>query len=131
MFSASLYQPVYLLIVTLMTFYAMSLYNKRGGKFDVKSSSHTIAFLLLFFIVWFIGTRPTDGVYFVDMANYRENYDVLFSDHFWFDKKTNNIIFDNLFYYMASKHISFQSWVILMSITYFGLMFWRNQSLDQ
>ena len=124
MFSASLYQPVYLLIVTLMTFYAMSLYNKRGKQYNAQNASKTIAFLLLFIIVWFIGTRPTDGVYFVDMANYRENYDVLFSEHFWFDKETDNIIFDNLFYYMASKRMSFGSWVMLMSIAYFGLMFW-------
>ncbi len=124
MFPASLYQPAYLLIVTLMTFYAMSLYSKRGKQYNAQNASKTIAFLLLFFIVWFIGTRPTSGVYFLDMANYRVNYDVLFSDHFWFDKKTNNIIFDNLFYYMASKQMSFESWVMLMSITYFGLMFW-------
>ena len=128
MIPASLYYYIYLLIVTLMTFYAMSFYNKWGKRLNSKKTSVVVAFLLLFVIVVFIGTRPDSSRFFGDMGNYHRGYDNQLDDRFLFDWDTENIIFDNLFSYMASVGISFEVWVLLMSILYFGLMFvacWR------
>ena len=123
MIPASLYLYIYLLIVTLMTFYAMSLYNKWGKQLDTKKTSQTVAFILLLFVIGFIGTRPVDGKYFVDMRNYSESYEMLFGERFWFEWDTNNLIFDNWFCWMASKSVPFTTWILLMSLGYFGLMF--------
>ena len=122
MVPASLYQSVYLLIVTLMTLYAMSLYNKWGKQFNTRNSSHIVAFLLLF-VIWFIGTRPLNGKYFIDMANYYQSYNIILGERFFFDRKAENLLFDNWFTWMASHYVSFSFVMQIFSAVYFGLMF--------
>ena len=127
MISASLYQYIYLFVVTLMTFYAMSLYNKWGKQFNTSNSSLFAAFMLLLFMVLFIGARPVSGV-FVDMSNYKLSYENLSDEYFWFEWDTENIIWDNFFIWMASKSVAFTTWIMIVAIAYFGLMYlacWR------
>lgn len=128
MIPAAYYQYVYLLIVTLMTFYAMSLYNKWGKQFNAKVHSQFVTLLLLLLVIFFIGIRPISGI-FVDMANYHRDYEILTGEHFWFDWETDNLIWDNLFAWMASVGISFTIWVFLVAAAYFGLMFWACRKL--
>lgn len=122
MIPAAYYQNIYLFIVTLMTLYAMSLYSKMGKQYNTKNASKTIAFMLLLFLIWFIGTRPVSSV-FVDMANYRENYEMLFGEKFWFDWNVDNLIWDNFFIWMASRSVSFETWIMIVAIAYFSLMY--------
>lgn len=122
MISAAYYQYVYLLIVTLMTFYAMSLYNKWGKQFNTTRTSQIVAFLFLFFIVIFIGTRPTSSV-FVDMGAYSRSYEMFTGARFWFDWETDNLIWDNFFIWMASKSVPFTTWIFIVAVAYFGLMY--------
>lgn len=127
MIPAAYYENIYLLIVTLMTFYAMSLYNKWGKQFIEKLPSQITAFLLLLFMVFFIGTRPVSRT-FVDMGAYSSGYERLLGERFWFEWETDNLIWDNFFVWMASKSVPFTTWVIIVAIAYFGLMFlacWR------
>ena len=123
MIPASLYHYVYLLLVTLMTFFAMSLYGRWGKLHNAKRTSDFMAFLLLITVVWFIGTRPVSGRYFVDMAGYASSYGLLMGNTFFFNWDTENLIFDNLFSYMASVGIPFSTWSLLMATGYFGLMY--------
>ena len=123
MIPASLYQYIYILIVTLMTFFVMSSYNKWGRLYNVKNKSQIIEYLLLIIVILFIGTRPLSAKYFTDTTSYSRNYEFLFREKFYFDKEAENLIFDNLLSYMASVGISFEVWVLLMSVLYFGLMY--------
>lgn len=129
MIPAAYYQYIYLFIVTLMTFYAMSQYNRQGKQYNTRNSSQIAAIILLFLVVWFIGTRPVSGKYFVDMANYRMFYEFEFGESFSFNSKTENLIWDNIFYWMASKSISFTTWVIVVAAAYFGWMYWACKKL--
>lgn len=123
MIPASLYQGVYLLFVTLMTFIAMSSYNKWGKHFDAKRDSLYVALLLLIVVIFFIGTRPVSGKYFADMAGYYTQYEVVSGNSFFFDWDTENLIFNNIFNWMASIGISFDIWLMVVTIAYFGWMF--------
>lgn len=123
MISAALYKPIYLLLVTLMTFFSLSLYGRWGKLFSKKNSNQLIAFFLLIFLVLFIGTRPISGKYFTDTSSYSANYELSFNDYFWFNWETDNLIFDNLHNYMACNSIPFVMWVMLMSTLYFGLIY--------
>ena len=123
MIPASLYQYLYLLLVTLMTFFAMSLYNKWGKRGNTKDTSQLVAFLLLILVVFFIGTRPLSGRYFLDMINASINYEQIFGDKFWFEWDTENLIFDNFFRWMACNSIPFTTWLMVMATAYFGLMY--------
>ena len=122
MIPASLYRYIYLFIVTLMTFFAVSSYNHWGKQLNAKKNSQILALLLMFLVTFFIGTRPNSGE-FVDMGNYNNYYYLQLGEPFEFDKNTENIIFDNFFNYSASLGIAFEIWVLMVSIGYFGLMF--------
>ena len=129
MIPAAYYQNIYLFIVTLMTLYAMSLYSKMGKQNNTKNASKTITFLLLLFLIWFIGTRPIDGVYFQDMANYSHSYEMFIGDNFLFEWNTTNLIWDNFFIWMASRSVSFTTWLLIVATAYFGLMYIASRKL--
>ena len=123
MIPAALYQPIYLLAVTLMTFFSMSLYGRWGKLLKSPNTSQIISFFMLIMVVMFIGTRPVSGAYFVDMAGYSASYENLLNEPFFFDWNVDNLIWDNLFIWMASQEISFSTWLILVASAYFGLMY--------
>lgn len=119
----ALYKPIYLLAVTLMTFFSMSLYGRWGKLLKSPNTSQIISFFMLVMVVMFIGTRPVSGAYFVDMAGYSASYENLLNEPFFFDWDVDNLIWDNLFVWMASREISFSTWLILVASAYFGLMY--------
>lgn len=123
MIPAFLYKYVYLLFVSLMTFFAMSSYNKWGKRFKSKEASQHVALMLLIIVILFIGTRPVSGMYFLDMFNASISYERSFGDIFWFEWDTNNLIFDNMFSWMACHKIPFTAWLMVMAAAYFGLMY--------
>lgn len=125
MLPASLYYPIYLLIVTFLTFYVMQMYNQRilSNLNRTMTSMQFFALLVCVFLVFFIGMRPLSGKYFVDMANYNEMYNILWGDRFYFDKETENFFFDNWFAWMASKMIDFSHVIIIFAAVYFGMMY--------
>lgn len=129
MIPAAYYQYIYLIVVTLMTFFAISSYNRLGKQHNTIVLSQFVTFLLLLFIIFFIGTRPISGKYFLDMANYSQYYEVLMGEHFGFDWDVDNLIWDNLFAWMASVGMSFTTWVFLVAVAYFGLMYWACRKL--
>ena len=122
MIPAALYQPIYLLVVTLMTFFSMSLYGRWGKLLKSSNTSQIISIFMLVIVVWFVGTRPNSGK-FIDMMNYYNYYDYNFNEPFLFDWDTDNLIWDNFFVWMASQGISFSTWLILVASAYFGLMY--------
>lgn len=122
MIPAALYQPIYLLVVTLMTFFSMSLYGRWGKLLKSPKTSQIISIFMLVMVVWFVGTRPNSGK-FIDMMNYYNYYDYIFNEPFLFDWDTDNLIWDNFFVWMASQGISFSTWLILVASAYFGLMY--------
>lgn len=129
MIPAEYYHNLYLFIVTIMTFFAMSPYNKWGKLFNAKGVSQFVAFVYLIIIILFIGTRPVSGKYFHDMAGYYASYNNNFGAPFYFDWDTENLIWDNLFSWMASVYIPFWMWLLLVAAAYFGLMFWACKRL--
>ena len=129
MIPAEYYHNLYLFIVTIMTFFAMSLYNKWGKLFNAKGVSQFVTFVYLIIIILFIGTRPVSGKYFVDMGAYSGSYERLLGGHFRFDWEAENLIWDNLFSWMASVYIPFWMWLLLVTAAYFGLMFWACKRL--
>lgn len=122
MISATYYHYVYLFVVTIMTFYSMSLYNKWGKQLDTKNLSQFVALVLLMLVVYYIGSRPLSGI-FMDMIGYSRDYQMLLGERFWLDKDAENLIWDNLFSWMASNNVTFDTWLMVVSLAYFGLMF--------
>lgn len=119
---ASLYQTLYLSIVTILTIVLYSRYRDCDGLFDYSheySDLKTI-FLVLFFVC-FIGLRPVSAKYFVDMIDYAQYYSAIYEgEQFRFDVHTNNILFDNLFAWWGSVRLGYTSFFLFIAAIYFG-----------
>lgn len=131
MLPASLYYPVYLLVVTLLTFYAMQMYNQRvlSNLNRTTTSKQLSALMVCVFMIFFIGMRPLSGQYFVDMANYNEIYSIIWGDSFYFDKEAENLFFDNWFAWMASNMVDITSVFLIFAAVYFSLIYVACQKL--
>ena len=94
---ASLYQSLYLLLVTIITLVIYNQYKNRDELYDYELPPTNMSdIMLVAFMALFIGLRPLSGHYFGDMANYAEWYKVFFEGvPFVFDRNPENLIFDN------------------------------------
>lgn len=125
MLPASLYYPVYLLVVIFLTFYAMQMYNQPvlSNLNRSQTSKEILALLICLFMIVFIGMRPISGKYFLDMANYNEYYSLILGDRFYFEKETENLFFDNWVSWMASNYVDFSTVMLIFATVYYSMMY--------
>ena len=76
-------------------------------------------FAVVFFFTIAIGLRPLSWV-FVDMMNYLEDYTVKEGDAYVFLTDTENLLFDNIFNWFASKRIPIYYFFLFIASVYFG-----------
>lgn len=130
--SASLYQPFYLILVTILSFFAMKNYAKWGRlQFYYKDYSYkAFALFICIFLTLFIGFRPVNASFFVDMAGYEFIYYLeYYGAPFYFDWDTNNFIWDNLEAWMGSQMIDVDYFFLLIAFIYFFCMLWGCMKL--
>lgn len=121
MLIASLYYPIYLLLVTILTFSVYNRYKVRSGLGTYSAQSNSNAVLLVPFLIFFIGLRPVSGYYFVDMANYVQDYHAFYEGApFHFDVNAENFIFDNYFAWVGSMYLGTEFFFTTIAAIYFG-----------
>lgn len=123
MISAQNYFTVYLIIVSIFTFFISYKYNRKNGNIVYplkKKSTITIgAFLLAVFMAIFIGLRPASYV-FVDMLNYITYYHALYEGNaFVFDRDTENLLFDNYLAWVGSMNLGTEFFFVSIAFVYF------------
>ena len=122
MFLAVLYEPIYLVIVTICTLLMSMNYGQKSKRAlsSGRYSSYSGAVLLCIFLVCFIGLRPLSPV-FGDTMNYVYYYQNKVNvDKAFFE--TENFIFDNIFNLFALWEWPIQVFFTLMAAIYFGAM---------
>ena len=131
MIPASLYQTIYLILVTIMTLVVYNQYQSRNGLREFRPSrTDAIAGMLVLFLIVFIGFRPVSGRYFGDMWNYAQNYEVFFEGcTFFFEWETENKIFNNLFAWWGSERLGYTSFFVCIAAIYFGAAYWGIRKL--
>lgn len=119
--AAKLYQFIYLLIVTVLTFSVSSRYKENGGLSNYRYiQNETANWILVGFLVLFIGLRPVSGVYFVDMVNYVQNYHAIYEGApFYFDVNAENLLFDNYLAWVGSMYLGTDFFFISIAAIYF------------
>lgn len=121
MIAAQLYHSVYLLLVTILTIFVYNMYSGRRGQTQISSQNDVSLILLVGFLTVFIGLRPVNGRYFVDMANYVENYySLLEAQPFSFDWNAENLLFDNYFALVGSLRLGTDFFFVTIAAIYFG-----------
>lgn len=120
MIPASLYQTIYLLIVTVISIAVCFKYQSRNGFKDYRSNQISTIIAVIFFVI-FTGLRPLSGRYFGDMANYANWYHAFVEgDSFSFDWSAENLLFDNLFAWWGSEYLGYTSFFLFIAAIYFG-----------
>lgn len=129
---ASFYHPIYLVFITTLTIIVMNNYVNKAYIYNnyINNSKKYHAFIIAVLLIIFIGLRPVDELYFVDMYMYNHSYHTMYyGERFWFNWDTENIIFDNLIAWMASLKIDVTYFFLLMAFIYFGCMLWACMKL--
>lgn len=128
-----LYKPIYLLIVTILTYitcqrYSLWYINEEERNATVSQPRYAGA--LAVFMILFIGLRPVSGIYFMDMWNYRVNYMTFdYGKPFKFIWDTDNILFDNLMSWLGSNRVDIALFFFFMTLLYFMLIYWACRKL--
>ena len=123
---ASIYQPFYLILITILTFVIMKKYATWGYTRFIRHNYSNVSssFVLTFFLILFIGLRPLDGRYFVDMTGYNMVY---YWNHynarFYLNWNSENFIFDNLFSWMGAMKFDIDWFFLLIAAIYFFCIF--------
>ena len=118
---ASLYNPVYLVLVTIVTMRFAATYKANSGLKTFEYPSSTLRnWLIVSALILIIGLRPISGKYFVDMAAYAGGYMRLLGEPFTYNWDVDNKIFDNLFAFWYGYKLGIVKFFILIAAIYFG-----------
>ena len=115
MIASALYQPLYLLLVLVLTVYIMRQYSTVDyypHDYENLRKEHLTLILLIFLIV-VIGFRPHKG--FVDTGNYVESYTPFLGMSFTWSWDVDNFLFDNLYAYLRSLCIPIDYFFLLIA----------------
>ena len=121
MIAANNYYTIYLIIVTLITFYICYKYNRKNGNVTspLRKRKKDGTLLLALIMVFYIGFRPASYV-FVDMMNYIRDYHVFYEGNlFIFDKEAENLIFDNYLAWIGSMNLGTTFFFVSIAAIYF------------
>lgn len=116
------YLPIYYIVVAIFSFLAFTQYeNYADNRLDVERDEPIMGIVLFTVLMAiFIGLRPISGLYFVDMSTYEAVYQVLRPQTFvFFTGSDVNIVFDNLFAFMATHGVPSKYFYLLMAVIYF------------
>lgn len=120
MIPAKSYYTIYLVIVTIITLFVYSKYSRKNGDIiSTQRKKQDGTFLLVLFMVIFIGFRPKSHI-FVDMVNYITFYNVFYEGNvFVFDKEAENLLFDNYLAWVGSMNLGTTFFFASIAAVYF------------
>ncbi len=118
------YYTIYLVVVTIMTLYQSNRYITTPYRLlDNRTRSRVLpSVLLMLTCAIVIGLRP-DWVGFADSRNYIRIIEYYSGDRFVFNIDTDNILFDNLLYWVACNNWGWTIFFTIISFIYFGGIF--------
>lgn len=121
MIPAYLYYPLYLLFVLFYTHQLVLRYTNSVVMDTERTaiSKPIVARNLCVIIILFIGLRPINKQYFVDMADTAESYKLI-QDGLWIPVDNFNFIYDPLLYLFATLGIPVDFFFLFISSIYFG-----------
>lgn len=121
MFTADLYQPIYLIVVTILTVITTSIYKGQTyTSINNRAGVNITGYLIALAFALFIGFRPVSGRYFVDMSHYREIYYALvYGRSFSFNWHTENYLYDNFLFWLGSRYYEITVLYVVLSLIYF------------
>lgn len=124
MLPAQYYHLIYILIVTILSILAMKKYSLYGTDRLDSAEVEPIwpSLILCIFMIFFIGTRPISGRYFLDMGGTASTWSYWDWGVFSFSWDETNKLYDNLRAYMSTAGFPVEDFFFLIAVIYFGTM---------
>lgn len=127
------YSQVYYIVMAVLTLFCIIQYSRYS---DIRitnnnqSSTNVSAIVLIVIVILFIGLRPIGDVFF-DMNNYIRGFENRQYRGYGFEFNWNkeNVIFDNLYNYMAQNNFEIILFFLLISIIYFGCIYFAIKKI--
>ena len=121
------YLPIYYVAIAILSFMAVAQYESFSNERMYESKNESFIGIVIFTLLMalFIGLRPVSVDYFVDMENYDDGYNALrTADYVFYTAEDSNILFDNIYFYMATHQVSSKYFFLLIAIIYFVGISW-------
>lgn len=115
------YQIIYLFVVTIFSLVYYNNIFKQVGRVKFGERLIPSSLVLAIAMTVFIGLRP-DWFGFIDSRNFIRVYNLYELSEYQFDIHATNLIFDNVFFFFASKALGWQNFFLLISTIYFMCM---------
>ena len=126
MLNPVVYHDVYNIVLLFITLLLVQQYSSyRTSRLQsAQRQPAVISLLLLLFMVLFIGTRPLSSRAFVDMVNYNQTYNMVAENEsvFTFSDDYYDILFTNLFNWMAISGYDSKFFFLVIAVIYFTFM---------
>lgn len=124
--------PIYYVTVAILSFLAISQYENYSNDrmYDAQKEPGWGIALFTILLALFIGFRPVSVDYFVDMENYADSYNALrTADYVFYTAEDSNILFDNIYLYMATHGIAATYFFLVIAVIYFVCIAWACSML--
>lgn len=112
--------PIYMLIVTILTYNIRKKYMVRDGNvmYAPNSSENNTALILCVFMITFIGLRPESPI-FADMLNYATGYRIREGEPMHLSWDAENKVFDNFCSFVISFRLGLPFFFVSIAAIYF------------
>lgn len=116
-FDPSLYQPIYLYTLLILSLgYALSV-SGQNTSFIRQNSNVNILLVYIFLFIFFVGMRPPSGYYFGDSSTYAQGYNAFVSGTKTLDLESKEWVFEWM-QYQCSKIMDVHGFFLLVEIFY-------------
>ena len=127
-FEPSLYQPIYLYSLLLLTLgYAFPI-SHYGISFIQRNTNQPLVFIYILLFTVLVGLRPISGYYFVDTANYAQSYKLYANGILSYNSNSKEWFFEWLMYH-CSQVMDVHSFFLLVEILYIVPVLWTCKKL--
>lgn len=127
-FDPSLYYPVYIYSLLVLTIgYTFSI-SKYGISFIQRNTNQPLVLIYIFLFVLLVGLRPISGYYFGDTSNYAQSYNLFVNGILSYNPESKEWFFEWLMY-QCSQVMDVHSFFLLVEILYVVPVLWGCKKL--
>lgn len=127
-FDPSLYYPVYIYSLLVLTIgYTFSI-SKYGISFIQRNTNQPLVLIYIFLFVLLVGLRPISGYYFGDTSNYAQSYNLFVNGILQYNPDSKEWFFEWLMY-QCSQVMDVHSFFLLIEILYVLPVLWACKKL--
>ena len=127
-FEPSLYQPIYLYSLLLLTLGYTFVISRYGVSFIQRNTNQPLVLIYILLFVVLVGLRPISGLYFGDTSNYAQSYNLYVNGILSYNSNSSEWFFEWLMFH-CSQGMDVHGFFLLVEILYVCPVLWACKKL--